>query len=137
GRLWEARGTAGLPSPRTSPARPVSHPVWNRYWRVSPTPSEVPPTAVTQGLDAGQPAVAEAALAGSPPVSSPLSPEEKYTPIPVAAAWISVSLYGWMYPGGSASVVKPYELVTMVASRRSTTGLRAASGSRRLFGAPT
>ena len=41
------------------------------------TPSDVPPTAVTNGLDAGQSGVAAAALAGSPPVSSPLSPEEK------------------------------------------------------------
>ena len=122
-------GGVGLQAPLTRLLRPVSQPVSNRYCPLAPTPSEVPPTAVTHGLDAGQSGVADAALAGSPPVSSPLSPDEKYTPIPVAAAWIIVSLYGLMYPGGSASLEKPYELVTIEASRWSTTWFSAASRS--------
>ena len=58
------------------------------------TPSEVPPTAVTKGLEAGQSGVGVAPA--TPPVSSPLSPEEKNTLMPVAAAWIWVSSCGLM-----------------------------------------
>jgi hypothetical protein len=50
------------------------------------TPIDVPPTAVTQGLDAGQSGVGVAV--GSPAVSSPASPEEKNRLMPSAAAWM-------------------------------------------------
>jgi len=42
----------------------------------------VPPTAVTHGLDGGQSVVAKPKRE----LSSPLSPDEKYTPIPSMAA---------------------------------------------------
>ena len=66
---------------------PLSQPSSKRRLLSAVMPIEVPPTAVTYGLEAGQSGVAEAALAGSPPVSSPLSPEEKSSEMPSAAAW--------------------------------------------------
>jgi hypothetical protein len=54
-------------------------------------PRLVPPTAVTQGLEAGQSVVANPKELDS----SPLSPEEKYTPMPSIAACISVSSTGF------------------------------------------
>src|SRR5215475_5337680 len=107
----------------------VSQPVSNRYWLLEPTPSDVPPTAVTHGLDAGQSGVAAAAFAGLPPVSSPLSPDEKYTPMPVTAACSMVSSCECMNPGGTASLENPYEFVTIVARCLSTTWLSEASRS--------
>ncbi len=65
---------------------PDSQPSSNRRVLPAVTPIEVPPTAVTHGLDAGQSGVGVAE--GSPPVSSPLSPEEKNRLMPSAAAWM-------------------------------------------------
>src|SRR3954451_18639906 len=78
----------------TSELRPVSQPSSKSRVFEAVTPMDVPPTAVTQGLDAGQSGVGVAV--GSPKVSSPKSPLEKKTLIPSAAAWISVSLRGLM-----------------------------------------
>src|SRR3954452_2608761 len=77
-------GGVGDQAPLVSVEREVLHPVSKVRLSFLPTPSAVPPTAVTRGLLAGAWTVGTPLLSTAP---SPESPEEKYIPMPSRAAW--------------------------------------------------
>src|SRR5215470_5898428 len=78
-------GGAGAQAPVVRLEKAFCHPYSPSHWPRLPVSRLVPPTPVTNGRSAGNSTVLEGTSV-PPAVWSPLSPEEKFTVIPVSAA---------------------------------------------------
>src|SRR5262249_39706414 len=107
--------------PRT--LRPVSQPVSMARVPSAFTPRLVPPTAVSNGSDAGKSADGEPRLA----TSSPESPDEKYTPMPSSTALMAIWWNALTSLGAMSSPRSPYEFDAICARWLATTVLSALS----------